>query len=61
MSTLYLTSLTSIGKELYLIWISGITFAFAGFPVIFASNTARCFGQKNFMLIYGIVFLLDVF
>ena len=59
LSTVYICYIWGI-KEVYMIWICGVYFATSGVPVLFSTNTAKCFGQKHFIAIYGCLFLLLV-
>ena len=58
-ATLYLTKFIN-SEAVFLIWISGIYFTFCGIYVVMPVITAKCFGQKNFTSIYGLVFTTGV-
>ena len=38
-------------KEVYMLWVCLIYFFYCGIMVIFPTNSAKCFGQKNFFAI----------
>lgn len=58
-STIYLNKYIGI-KEIYLIWICAINFAISGIYVITPTAVTKCFGQKNFTSIYGLLLLINV-
>ena len=50
-STIYLTSLTNV-KEIFMIWLCGLYFAFSGPAILFSTNCARCFGKRDFGFLF---------
>jgi hypothetical protein len=62
LSTVYLTKFMTLSQEaFYLIWICAIFFNQCGIYVLMPTITSKCFGQKHFTSIYGLMFLLGVF
>jgi MFS transporter, OFA family, oxalate/formate antiporter len=60
-STFYLTKLIETYNEIfYLIWVCAVYFTQCGVYVIMPTVVVKCFGQKNFTSIYGLIFLLCV-
>ncbi len=59
-STIYLTKFMPENQIFYLIWVCAVYFTQCGIFVITPTAVAKCFGQKNFTTIYGLMFLLNV-
>jgi len=57
--TIYLNSSIQI-KEVYLVWVCGILLMQSGIFVITPTTMAKCFGQKHFTSIYGLMYLLCI-
>jgi MFS family permease len=47
-------------EMIYLIWVCCIFLAQCGIWVILPTAVAKCFGQRNFTSVYGLIFLLCV-
>jgi hypothetical protein len=47
-------------KEVYLLWVCVILFMQCGIFVITPTTMAKCFGQKHFTSIYGLMYLLCI-
>jgi MFS family permease len=57
--TVYLNTYIII-KEIFLIWISAIFFLQCGIFVITPTTMAKCFGQKHFTSIYGLMYMMCI-
>ena len=56
--TLYSTSVT--GRITFFVWICGIYFCVGGYFSLFPTAVARCFGEKNVSINYGLLFTSQI-
>lgn len=59
-STIHLVQFFPANFVFYVIWVASITFTQSGMSVISPSILAKCFGQKHFSKIIGMMTLLAV-
>ena len=57
-ATFYATS--AAGKVMFFFWICGIFFCIGGYFSLFPTAVARCFGQENISINYGMLFTAQV-
>ena len=57
-ATFYATS--AAGKVMFFFWICGVFFCIGGYFSLFPTAVARCFGQENVSINYGMLFTAQV-